>query len=192
MSLYVVVWIFKKGLFQASLHIKMWTLSKAYSCSIKLWLEMQCTISDTKNSICVHTGTSEMNWRSPGLTFHLMSAGCTAVQSSAPPCVLPGPSGAARRSRHHPWDQEPCCADPPVYPGPVGVTIIVWACVALFKNRAFSSSLHRHLHTISTPASMACVLVLWESYHTDPLLVRGLSRALLQVFSQRRVAWCSL
>lgn len=76
-----------------------------------------------------------MNWCRPGLTFHLMSAGRTAVQSSAPPCVLPGPSGAARRSPHHPWDREPCCADPPVYPGPVGRTIIFRACLALFKNR---------------------------------------------------------
>lgn len=73
-----------------------------------------------KQYLLVLAGNWEMKWFSPCLNFHLMFAGCTAVQSSAPPCVLPGPSGAARRSPHRPWDREPCCAGPPVCPGPVG------------------------------------------------------------------------
>lgn len=137
---------------------------------------------------------------SPRLNLHLMFAGCMAVQSSARPCVLPGPSGAARRSPHHPWDQERCCADPPVCPGPVRRTIIVWhyfIFLKLYLHNCISCAqtvllTHKHLHTIFTGASIACLPASWESYHTVPPLVRGLDWALVQVFSQRRVALCSL
>lgn len=90
-----------------------------------------------------------MNWCSPCLTFHLMFAGCTVVRSSALPCVLPGPSGAARRSPHHPWDQEPCCAAPPVCPGPVGSTITVWHYDICLQNMnlVLKPRCYTHLHT---------------------------------------------
>lgn len=83
-----------------------------------------------------------MNWCSPCLTFHLMFAGCTVVRSSALPCVLPGPSGAARRSPRRPWDQEPCCAAPPACPGPVGSAITVWhydICKRIYTRRRYTS-----------------------------------------------------
>lgn len=178
--------------------LKIWTLGKAYSCN-KLRSQILCIISDSTKSICIRRRTLEMNWCSHAFTFHLMFAGCTVVQSSARPCVLPGPSGAARRSRHHPWDQEPCCAAPPVCPGPVARTNIVWHNVFLFQLEICLSvyvvlklCYFKHLHAIFTGASTACLPASWESYHTVPPLVRGLGWALVQVFSPRRVAWCSL
>lgn len=50
--------------------------------------------------------------------FYLRFAAGTVAQSSAHPCDPPGPSGAVRRSPHHPWDRELCCAGPPACPGP--------------------------------------------------------------------------
>lgn len=97
-----------------------------------------------------------------------MFAGCMVVQSSARPCVLPGPSGAARRSPHHPWGQEPCCADPPVCPGPVGRTIIVWHyviflnyiyllnCISCAQTVLLKASTH-HLHR-SIYSMLTCVV----------------------------------
>lgn len=42
----------------------------------------------------------------------------TEALSAALPCAPPGPLAAEKRSPHHPWGQELCCAGPPVCLGP--------------------------------------------------------------------------
>lgn len=52
----------KKVYFTLNDVLKIQTLSKASSCFNQLRSQILCSFNDTKNSICIHARTLEMNW----------------------------------------------------------------------------------------------------------------------------------